>query len=146
MPDRLASLTGYGNFYRYHLPYLYMQIPHTGLKHVYIPLNRLYKPLGITDRDVMVDYAKFEGDLIGFPKDPRTYKGVWWGDGLFLYDDTIMSRVDYFERLDKLQGLGKLVAKDRVRAKEVSHAAALFYTTKSEAVRAAIQQAYWPVA
>ena len=47
------NLSDYDHWFRYWMPYKFIQVPRTEVgnkyKHVYLPLNRNYKPLGITD-------------------------------------------------------------------------------------------------
>ena len=99
---KLAELTQGGHWFRFWLPYKFEKLESPKRKHVYLPLNRNYKPLGITSRD-HVDYAAYMHQAVVFASDPTKFTGVWHDPkGLWLYDDTSNSRVDYFERLSRL--------------------------------------------
>lgn len=90
------------DWFRIHLPYLVIPIRPDIAKHLYLPLNREYKPLGIP-RSEFVDYDAYAHKAMRFARDPRTFTGVWTDDRLYLYDDT--SKFDYelyFARLAKL--------------------------------------------
>lgn len=92
-------------WFRYWMPYCFQKLEVKGRKHVYLPLNRNYKPLGITSRD-HVNYAKYLDQAIVFGSDPKKFSGIWngdiSGDKLWLYEDATPTRLDYFERLGKL--------------------------------------------
>lgn len=93
-------------FFRFWMPYCFQRVDHPTRKHVFIPLNRDYVPLGILDRPT-VDYpAQVDRYGVAFTRDPATFEGIWWNtDGssrLWLYDDTAASRFDYFARLEAL--------------------------------------------
>lgn len=90
---------------RYWLPYHFEPMPHPRYKHVYLPLNRQYKPLGIIPAWPHVNYEDYSQQFIRFHRDPHTFKDVWLLDPrghLFLYDDGEKSRSTYFARLDRL--------------------------------------------
>ena len=71
-------------------------------KHVYLPLNRDHKPLGVKSND-WVDYQDFIDQAVVFPEDPHTFENVWHiPETLYLYDEGSKSKVDYFERLERL--------------------------------------------
>lgn len=78
------------------------------LPHVWLPLNRDYKPLGVTTSR-HTDYADYIGQAISFARDPSKFKNVWWNNdtavsevSCFLYSDLESSRDDYFDRLNRL--------------------------------------------
>lgn len=99
------------SFWRYHLPYVLEKVEWKGLKHVYLPVNRDYKPIGymptLTGAKSWVNYSDYSHQFIQFGTDPNTFKDVWWTP-LALYDDGDASRVTYFERLGRLTERGKL--------------------------------------
>jgi hypothetical protein len=98
----LARLTHGDQWFRYWMPYQFKKMPHPKRKHLFLPVNRNYKPLGITSRD-HVNYESYMDQAVVFPKDPATFEGVWWdSNGLYLYEDALESRRDYFQRLQKL--------------------------------------------
>ncbi len=110
-PAQAASLTAgsrshHNPFFKYCMPYLYQRLQHPSRKHVLLPLNRNYKPLGALDREFR-DYDQLaESHGVVFSRDPATFDQVWWNtDGLgrfWLYDDSVKSRLDYFERFERL--------------------------------------------
>ena len=111
----LKKLTGDDQWFRYWLPYCFIKIEHPNFKHVYMPVNRNYKPLGAIS-DEWIDYNLFSDQCVVFSKDPRTFTGIWSDINssgyMYLYDDNAKSRADYFERLSKLfMRSAKIVAK-----------------------------------
>jgi hypothetical protein len=52
-----ARLTGMTRFFRYWMPYTFTKLEVNKRKHVYLPLNRNYKPLGVLSLET-VDYDK----------------------------------------------------------------------------------------
>lgn len=110
--DQAAALTsGRGiartpTFFKVWMPYLYQRVEVPGRKHAFLPLNRDYKPLGVRRDAGFVDYEEMAARCaVWFPRDPATLEGVWWnasGSSLWLYDDSVASRLTYFERLEKL--------------------------------------------
>jgi len=107
--DQILDLANTDRWFRYWMPYAFARLDHPKVKHVWLPLNRNYKPLGITAGD-HVDYADFIDQAIVFARDPRATKGVFYPskdpdpDMLWMYASTI-GREDYFARLEKLSGL-----------------------------------------
>lgn len=99
----LRSMTdGWGQYW---LPYCFVCLG----GRVWLPLNRKYKPLGVTSRD-WVDYEDYRPQAVEFSSDPRTFRNVWWnsaddGSMLWLYDDAMPSRADYYQRLSRLLAL-----------------------------------------
>ncbi len=90
---------------RYWLPYLFEPMTVAGYKHLYLPLNRQYKPLGVIPYDPQVNYEDYREHFVKFSRDPHTFTGVWIPDNrgyLYLYDDTEKNSVGYFERLERL--------------------------------------------
>jgi hypothetical protein len=47
--------------------------------HIWLPLNRNYKPLGVIPRD-WVEYEDYVGQAVCFAKDPRGFVGLWDDD------------------------------------------------------------------
>lgn len=92
---RLSSLDAWS---RYGLPYAFKRLSTVG-GHVWLPLNRDYKPIGQDGED-------FASGPVRFAVDPTTLRGIWHGSvegqTLYLYDDAPESRVDYFARLERL--------------------------------------------
>ena len=100
--EQLRQLSYGDSWFRYWMPYTFEKLEHPELTHVYLPLNRNYKPLGITSKD-WVEYEEFIDQAVAFNRDPSKLKGVWLDtQGLYLYEDSLDSRKDYFERLGKL--------------------------------------------
>jgi len=101
------NLTASDHWFRYWMPYCYHRLEHRGRKHVWLPLNRNYKPLGITSRD-HIDYDDYIDQAAAFASDPATWRGVWVdrqsaeSGKLYLYTDGPRYRVDYFSRLARV--------------------------------------------
>ncbi|MFC0634701.1 type II toxin-antitoxin system HicB family antitoxin [Brevundimonas balnearis] len=101
------NLTTSDHWFRYWLPYCYHKLEHSRNKHVWLPLNRNYKPLGITSRD-HVDYHNYINQAVAFASDPATWRGIWVdrqsaeNGKLYLYTDGPRYRVDYFARLARV--------------------------------------------
>ena len=84
------------------MPYCFKKLEVEGRNYVYLPLNRDYKPLGITSKED-VDYDAYLSQAVMFSVDPHTFDGIWFHkETLHLYEDVASSRVDYFERLERL--------------------------------------------
>lgn len=78
----------------------------TGAEHVYPPVNRGLKPLGVAGQGC-VRWHDCAAQAVVFRSDPHGFDGVWIDPvgttpGLFLYDDTPESRMDYFARFERL--------------------------------------------
>jgi hypothetical protein len=111
-PDQASGLTcGHGmartpTFFKIWMPYLYQRIGVPGRKHAYLPLNRDYVPLGYRRQDGFINYDETAlRHAVYFSRDPAALKDIWWNqtDGnLWLYDDSVRSRLDYFERFERL--------------------------------------------
>jgi len=106
--DQAKSLTagprGGGTFFKRWMPYLYQRVEVKGRKHVFLPLNRNYRPLGTQE---FADYAAVADTYgVAFRQDPGAFENIWWNTDdagrFWLYDDSAKSRVSYFERLERL--------------------------------------------
>lgn len=107
-----------GHFFRYWMPYVFRKVHCKRYTRPYLPLNRNYKPLGFLDRE-WVDYQSYISTLaVFFRSDPAKFDGIWWnvdeqGEHMWLYEDALDSRRDYFQRLEKLMAKSiKLVKGD----------------------------------
>jgi hypothetical protein len=73
-------------------------------RHVWLPLNRRYKPLGFITRD-WIDYYDHVDAAMVFLRDPRGLD-IWLDtpheDTLYLYNNKPGTRRDYFPRLERL--------------------------------------------
>jgi hypothetical protein len=101
----IGTKQGGTHFFRLFMPYAFQRIDHPTRRHVFMPLNRDYKPLG-HERRVHVDYEALAAThAVAFQRDPASLTDVWTrvdGTTLWLYNDSIDSRRDYFERLARL--------------------------------------------
>jgi len=88
-------------WFRYWMPYHFKKLEVRGREHVYLPLNRNYKPLGKTSRE-HVNFEEFSAQAMVFQTDPHAFEHVWHLEGLYLYDDSARSWSDYFVRLGRL--------------------------------------------
>ena len=91
------------SWFRVCLPYHYAPLkPAPGAKHIYLPVNRNYKPLGIRSRE-WVDYEEFRAQAVVFATDPHKFEGIWSDlERLYLYSDNYATLTDYFARLEQL--------------------------------------------
>lgn len=73
-------------------------------KHVYLPVNRNYAPLGFPYQDGQGDDLDYVGQAMSFASDPALFTGVWWSESapLSLYADGNETRLTYWARLEKL--------------------------------------------
>ena len=98
---------------RFMLPYYFHHMPELG-KHIYLPCNRDYKPIGVRGYSEWVDYADYKHLMVKFSRDPRLIKGVWkehsWG--LFMYGDLPSSRSCYYQNLAKIMSKCKVFIKE----------------------------------
>ena len=102
-PNAARDLTG-GHMFRLWMPYCYELQRPIDLRHVYLPLNRDYRPLGIASGEGFHRDA-YRPQAVLFWQDPHAFDEVWWSedaDRLWLYNDLPESRADYFERLERL--------------------------------------------
>ena len=100
--DNATRLTRKDQWFRYWLPYSFEKLKTDKRSHVYLPVNRIYKPLGVTS-DERLDYEDFIEQAVIFSADPHNFDNVWTiRNTLHLYDETVSSREDYFERLERL--------------------------------------------
>ena len=103
--NRAGRLTHDDQWFRYWMPYCFQKLEVGGRKHVYLPLNRDYKPLGITSKD-FVSYDDYLKQAVVFSADPHTFDGIWNKkdnkEKLYMYEDAYSTRVNYFARLERL--------------------------------------------
>ena len=96
-------------FFKKSMPYTLHRLESPRHRHVWLPLNRFYKPLGQPDNK-FVNYADFAHQALVFERDPRGFKEVWvgemgWDGKRWLYDQTVYDKGgmrDYFARLERL--------------------------------------------
>lgn len=101
-PKQAKQLTTDNHWFRRWMPYTFQKLEHPTRAHCYLPLNRDYKPLGAHTQE-HVDYSLFlNSHAILFSSEPSEIKGVWAGEGLYLYSNDPQSRVDYFDRFQTL--------------------------------------------
>lgn len=113
-------LTDADKVLRYFLPYCIHKISsHKG--HVYLPLNREYKPIGVVSKE-RVDYEAFSHLFIRFSRCPSKIKIDWQykivnNDGviekLYFYNDSLKSRSNYFEKYTAVMDKAKLLIEVR---------------------------------
>lgn len=101
-----ARLTIRNQWFRVWMPYQFIQMEVPDAKHVYLPLNRNYKPLGYgTPRQTTpwVDYSDYLHQAVVFERDPHGFQGIWEEpERLYLYSDNSGTQKTYFTRLEKL--------------------------------------------
>lgn len=101
-----TRLTIRNQWFRVWMPYQFIPMDVSDAKHVYLPLNRNYKPLGYgTPRQTQpwVDYKDYLHQAVVFERDPHGFKGVWEdAEGLYLYNDNSDTQATYFARIEKL--------------------------------------------
>jgi len=91
-------------------PYCFTQLEAGGREHLWLPLNRHYKPLG-KPAGMGFDYEDFAGQAWQFPHDPREIEGVWWratGHQPYLYGGDGLHTLREFDGY--LARIGKLLA------------------------------------
>ena len=97
-----ARLTRGNHWFRTCMPYHFVHLPSDRFKHLYLPVNRNYKPLGCVERKWM-DYRAYASQAVIFRGDPRKLDGVWSDpERLYLYSDSLLSGLDYFLRYERL--------------------------------------------
>lgn len=102
------------SWFRHHMIYTLEPIHHSRYNHLYLPLNRHYKPLGVITTD-WLDYENYTSQAMVFKRDPHSFTSVWWkNDSLHMYNDGVESRETYFPRLEKLLSYQILVPKELV--------------------------------
>jgi hypothetical protein len=94
--EAAAALGSRDHWFRYWMPYEFVRLG-SGGEHVYLPLNRGLKPLGVCAPGC-VRFADHRAPAVVFRMDPHTFEGVWFGPvgaapgvprpRLLLYDDT----------------------------------------------------------
>jgi hypothetical protein len=100
-------------WFRIHMPYVFMCL-HPN-KRLWIPLNRDYRPVGVEKTDDT--WVEFEIDysdrIVHTSVDLATLAGTIFLSGTYLYDDSVESRVDYFERVNSLMRFPMTLATPR---------------------------------
>jgi hypothetical protein len=92
------------------MPYHFVQLRSRRFKHLYLPVNRNYKPLGNMGRE-WVDYRSYASQAVIFRRDPHHLEGVWADpERLYLYKGSVGSRLDYFARYERLVSHSMAVA------------------------------------
>ena len=110
--EAAAALASPGHWFRHWMPHEFVRLGPGDDEHVYLPLNRGLKPLGVTARGC-VRFDDFRAQAVVFRMDPHTFEGVWFDPvgaappglprrRLLLYDDTAESRMDCFARFERL--------------------------------------------
>jgi hypothetical protein len=89
--EAATALASYDHWFRYCMPWKFVRLG-TGEEHVYLPVNRGLKPLGVTGQGC-VRWHDCAAQAVVFRSDPHGFEGVWIDPvgttpGLFLYDDT----------------------------------------------------------
>ncbi len=117
-----AWLTGPEMWFKFSMPYCFQKLEVPKLRHVWLPLNRNYKPLGHQGHE-RVRYEDYLAQAVRFRTDPQGFSKIWWdttadSERLWLYDDGAKSRDSYFERLGRLMARSKVI--DRQQAAEIS--------------------------
>ena len=97
------------DFFRAAFPYCFDKMESNAFPHVWLPLNRDYKPLGVgvLNRYKWVDYQDHIASALVFSRDPCTFKDVWHSidpAACYLYDDGTDLDAIYFQRLQRLLG------------------------------------------
>ena len=62
-------------FFRKNLPYTFQKLASREHRHVWLPLNRDYKPLGYLGEEI-VSYADFAHQALVFDRDPRKFQEI----------------------------------------------------------------------
>lgn len=97
-----ARLTRSPHWFRFWMAYQLVKLSSRQHPHLYLPLNRDYKPLGYLSREC-VEYEAYTHQAMAFASDPHTFKCVWTDEEqLYLYNDEPQSRSDYFVRIERL--------------------------------------------
>ena len=105
LPKRQFEAIERGRFknkwFRFWVPYNFSKLENDRFNHVYLPLNRDYRPLGVTEN---VTYQDYIAQALVFMNDPAKFKDVWVpGKPLYLYDGSTESLLTLGERFMRLQ-------------------------------------------
>ncbi len=95
LKDRIG---GY-SWFRVWMPYAFVKLSKEP-GHTFLPLNRLYHPLGISIKE-WTEWDDFAHQAVRFVRNPHSFKNVWINENLYLYDDGLGIQA-YFKRLEKL--------------------------------------------
>jgi hypothetical protein len=96
--------------------------PRAGEPQRWLPLNRLYKPLGVASYAHFVDYETYRDDAYVLCGDPAAFGNIWTssvrGNCLhYLYDDDPSTLSDYFSRLNRLEAAARRAHESDRKAK-----------------------------
>ena len=91
-------------WFRIWMPYVFMKLDQPG--HVYLPVNRNYKPLGM-GKQAQVDYEQYGCRAMTFAANPHSFADIWFLNipdkgCAYLYADDPATQRTYFERLERL--------------------------------------------
>lgn len=118
--NQKLSITRQENLMRYFLPYCLQRIK----GNVYLPLNRNYKPIGVTTKE-WVEYENYQHLYVRFSRCPSKMTIEWHYaiknkngtiDKLFFYGDGLDSREMYFEKYLAVMSKAKLIGLVRFMA------------------------------
>jgi hypothetical protein len=95
-------------WFRVGAPYCFARLAHRdGEPMLWLPLNRLYKPLGVATEWKWIDYEEHRDNAFALNYDPAEIPDVWHSPCpgermLWLYNDNPASLRGYFRRLGRL--------------------------------------------
>jgi hypothetical protein len=97
----ISSVHDQNDWFRINMPYHFQKLEDARFRHVYLPLNRHYRPIG--EAEGRPDFKACPDRCIVFDSDPHHFEDVWSDPiGLYLYSDAIETKRDYGERLNRL--------------------------------------------
>ena len=91
-------------FFYKSLPYCFAKLKNKAYPHIWLPLNRDYKPLGVLSKE-WIDYDDHIASALVFSRDPCKFNNVWqsvYSDACYLYNDGTNLDLEYFPRLHRL--------------------------------------------
>jgi hypothetical protein len=90
-------------WFRVWMPYQFVRVRRSSPRHIYLPVNRNYVPLGVgtpVGQQDWVDYEAASSHWVEFAEDPHTFQAVWnEPEHLYLCGDDPQSQATYFARL-----------------------------------------------